>query len=113
MRRRTGRAERLFRKHAATSTPYNGVQRNTQRARQRARARSAFLQQVEGHALGRFRPDARQGTQCVDELSEAWGMFHASHTAGADAQNGSFSPGGNCIPAVTAAIFSAICASTL
>ena len=28
-------------------------------------------------------------------------------------QNGSFRPGGNCMPAVTAAIFSEICASTL
>ena len=68
-----------------------------------ARRRPSLLQEMEGHALGRLRPDAGEGSQRLDELREAGGVL----------QNGSFMPGGSCRPAVMLDIFSCTFASTL
>ena len=44
------------------------------------RARMVALQQMEGHALRRLRPDAGQAAQCFDQLFETGWRFHEAVT---------------------------------
>src|SRR5215212_1718208 len=76
LRRGANGAKLPFRQHAAAAAANHGLERFAQCAGQYTRARPAFLQQMESHALGSLWPDARQGAQGVDQLSEFGRVLH-------------------------------------
>ena len=51
-------------------------ERLIERATEPLRTRVVSLQQVEGHALRRLRPDAGQAAQRVDQFFEGGRCFH-------------------------------------
>src|SRR5262249_45283290 len=73
-----------------------------ERAREALRAFLVALEEVIRHALRRFRPDAGQATQRLDQLLERDRLLH---------QNGRPIPGGRLSPAVKPAIFPCLTAS--
>src|SRR4249919_3769295 len=88
-----------------------------QRLRQPRAAVPVTLEHVVGHALGRLRPDARQHAQGFDQLFEQHThevtLTESRSRKAAPRQNGSFIPGGNCMPAVAADIFACDSSSIL
>ena len=64
-------AELAIRQHAAAPAVHDVRRRVLEGARERAAAVAVALEQVESHALGRLRADARQDAQGLDEAGKS------------------------------------------
>jgi hypothetical protein len=51
-----------------------------QRLGQAHRTAAVALEQMQGHALGRLLPDARQNAQGVDQVANQWAEAHGTPT---------------------------------
>lgn len=97
-RRAAQGADFFFSKAVAQTTMKDGIQRMRQRTGQFQGALLVALQQMVGHALGRFWADTGQAAQSFNQIFKAGRCFHF--------QNGSFIPGGKPKPDVKPLIFS-------
>jgi hypothetical protein len=99
-RRCTDHAQLAVGEHAAALALADIPCRVGQRTPTVPGALAVTLEQVEGHALRRLLPDTGQDAQRLDQAREGRRV-----TSRQVSQNGSFMPGGSCMPPIRPAIF--------